>query len=108
MFVTERPPTWTAASPSSNPSSSSKGAYSPRKIGGGYFRDADLVLDPLDWRVSGSPKADPQAQLDGIVSGVKAIMTLLAEVVSGEKEPRAQAGGATHFQIYRGLDGHSV
>ena len=44
-------------------------------------------------------------EMQGVLDGA---IGVVAAVLSGEVEPKVQARGATHFQIYRGETGHSV
>ena len=77
-----------------------------QRVDGGYLRDADFLWDALHW-APGS-RNEPEEKVAQLADIVETTINTLGKVVSGVLEPKAQARGSTHFQIYRGETGHSV
>ena len=75
--------------------------------------DADYTWTALRWGASQSATSsttapDDATKITELTTRVQGLLQVLADVVSGKQVPLAQGRGATHFQIFRGADGHSV
>ena len=73
--------------------------------------DADYTWTALRWGASHSGSGttlDDATKVTELTTRVQGLLQVLTDVVSGKQVPLAQGRGATHFQIFRGADGHSV
>ena len=79
-----------------------------------FCRDADFTWDALEWSTavddagSKATTSDDDTKVTRVTEVVAGVLKVVADVASGIKIPKAQARGSTHFQIFRGMDGHSV
>ena len=113
IFCTERPGSALRSGGSSGGGGGGDGSEQEtpsvkKTVSGGFFRDADFIWDALDWRTETQSAAAETAQVSQMQAIVDGVLRVLTDVASGTVQPKVQARGATHFQIYRGLDGHSV